>query len=378
MKVLHLISSASWGGLEIYSSELVVRLHQAGHEVAAMVTSGSRVEAYLKSNAVPVFRGPKRIKSKVLGQSAVRKIIRSEKFDVIHCHTRMDLWFAALATTKESHKIVYNLYMNAPQKKGFVHRWLFGKISALCSSSEKICREVIENFDIDPNKVHLVRYGRDADSCVSNKVVREKLRHENKVLPGQYVFTSLARLDEGKGIFELIMAMKFLSDDELKRCQLWIIGEPTIAKQDGEKIIYEEQSLKVFNFLKAMMASERYKNHIRHFGFQKNFLPFLDATDVFCIASYNETYSLSVIDAELMGKPVLGTNAGGTIEQVGESKRGVLVEPKSSEALAEGMKFFLIHPDEILRMGQEAATWSRSQHSWQSAIRQTLAIYDKV
>ncbi|MNY65380.1 GDP-mannose-dependent alpha-(1-6)-phosphatidylinositol monomannoside mannosyltransferase [compost metagenome] len=80
----------------------------------------------------------------------------------------------------------------------------------------------------------------------------------------------------------------------------------------------------------------------------------------------------------LMEKPVIGTNAGGTPEQIGKNERGALVEPHSSLSIAEGIRHYLKNPSLIESQGKIARKWVLAQHSWELTLKETLAIYSKI
>ncbi|MBK7865882.1 MAG: glycosyltransferase family 4 protein [Ignavibacteriales bacterium] len=86
------------------------------------------------------------------------------------------------------------------------------------------------------------------------------------------------------------------------------------------------------------------------------------------LPTHNEMYSLSVIDAMLMGLPVIGTNAGGTTEQIGNNERGLLVTPGSSLSIAEAIRFLLNNPSETKLKGENAQIWALSQHDFANTV----------
>ena len=378
--VLHCIHSLSWGGLEIYTCELIQKLASTGINQKVLCSAHGRVAEELKKAGVEILPFPEEKLSKLATARLIRKTVKEHKITLLHSHTRLDMWACALALwNNKKVKHIYNLYMNATPKRDFVHKWLFSKVDALCSSSETILSDVRKTFPIDPKKLHLIRYGRNVEQFHPYPKEREGLRELYQVQPHQIVIGTLCRIDPGKGVKELVQALEGLDDQELAKVQLWIIGDPTIAGKDAAgKPIYAEPSRILLEWIEQQKQNPRYKNHLVRIPFQREYIPYIDALDVFALASYNETYSLSVLDAMMMAKPVIGTNAGGTPEQVGKNLRGVLAEPGSAASLTEAIRFYLRQPGAIKTQGLEASHWSRRNHEWKDTLAKFLDLYANV
>jgi hypothetical protein len=64
---------------------------------------------------------------------------------------------------------------------------------------------------------------------------------------------------------------------------------------------------------------------------------YLSAADVVVLPSLMEATSISGLEAMSAGRPLVGTRVGGIPELIDEGTTGILVEPGSSEALADGI-----------------------------------------
>ncbi len=141
------------------------------------------------------------------------------------------------------------------------------------------------------------------------------------------------------------------------------VGEP----------VYEEQSLKLHQELKNFVDNA--KGRIELIPFQKTPRPYLEAIDVFILGTYKETYSLAVLDAMGVGVPVIGTNSGGTPEQVTHGKRGFLVEPKSATSIAKAIEYYIENKNEIVTQGNFAKQWVHTEHNWLTTLVQFEKLY---
>ncbi|MFM6928187.1 MAG: glycosyltransferase family 4 protein [Bdellovibrio sp.] len=380
IRVLHVLHSHSWGGLELYTVELIKKLASTGHTQYVLCFANSRVAKELSTENIVVIPTSKAKISKFAEARFIRKAIAKHSITHLHSHSRVDMWACAMARWfNPDIKHIYNLYMNAVPKKDFVHRELFKRVDALCSSSETILNDVRVNFPITPEKLRLIRYGRETELFKHDPQVRASVREALHVQAPELVVGTLCRIDAGKGVRELVDSLEFLTDEELQKIQLWVIGAPTATGHDAAgNTTYEEDSWNLFTWLQDKIKTPRLHKHLVHIPFQKEYIRYIDALDIFTLASYNETYSLSVLDAMMMGKPVIGTNAGGTPEQTGKNERGLLADPRSAKSLAECIRTYLKNPDLIQTQGTKAQEWALANHNWPSTLNQFLKLYQEL
>jgi hypothetical protein len=159
--------------------------------------------------------------------------------------------------------------------------------------------------------------------------------------------------------------------------QLWIVGDKTVQRklEDGT-VIYEPQADEAYHYLQNAVEQNKLSESVKLIPYQKDLIGYLSAIDIFVLASYNEMYSLAVIDAMLMELIVIGTNAGGTSEQLGNGTRGVMVEPHSANAIAEGVANAATHFDELKELAVRAKAWSMAQHSWRATLAKYMDLYN--
>jgi glycosyltransferase involved in cell wall biosynthesis len=76
------------------------------------------------------------------------------------------------------------------------------------------------------------------------------------------------------------------------------------------------------------------------------------------------------------GVPVIATTGGALPEVVGDA--GILVPPRSADALAAAIKQLLNDKQAQQRMSEAGAKRVREKFSWEQAARKTLEIYQQV
>jgi hypothetical protein len=163
IKILHVLNSKSWGGLEQYTVEFIKHLDFA--------------ENYLLCP-----------KHSILSQKAASEnilvthswSILFDSWDIYHVHQRQDLMWVRLALLFNSKaKFFYSLMMNAPNKNCPHHFWIYKRLDYLFSSSKTIVEQVKKNFPVRHSVAQWLPYGRsvteESFSSSEIKVLPRKL-----------------------------------------------------------------------------------------------------------------------------------------------------------------------------------------------------------
>ena len=90
-------------------------------------------------------------------------------------------------------------------------------------------------------------------------------------------------------------------------------------------------------------------------GGQSDVRPFLEGAHVFVLPSYREGTPRSALEALAVGRPVLACDVPGSREVVIPGQTGLLVDVRSADAVADGMRWFLaLDRDALVRMSDAA------------------------
>ena len=364
MKVLHVLRSEAWGGLEIYTLSLIEKLRQSGLDCELLCRQGSKLDLEAQQKNIPV-------------RYALFTDLSS--WTAIHVHRRQDLLLCRLSLIgRRKIKFFYSLYMNAPPKKDLYHKWIYSRINGMMSSSELLNEKIRQNFPVDPQKVHLVRYGKDLTQKRLSPAEIFEFKNKNGFATNKFIIGTMCRLDPGKGVGELADSLSYLSNEELAQLELWIVGDPTLLRinPDGSRVDHPESEI-LLKKLKVIQQDARYSNVLRLISFQRDFRPVLSSMDVFVLATHkDETYSLAVIDALSLGIGLIGTEEAGTIEQIGsQQERGLFIKPKSSESIAAAIRNCLNNPQILETRGKAGFQWATREHNWDTTIKKIKQIY---
>ncbi len=131
----------------------------------------------------------------------------------------------------------------------------------------------------------------------------------------------IGNLIETKGIHLLIEALSELINENYN-LQLSLIGGGNYRKQLEKQVRHLNLTDSVFFY--GVLSAE-------------NVARILPEHDILVLPSFIESFSIVLVEAMACGMPVIATKCGGP-EEIVNPETGILVEPKSAEALSDGIK----------------------------------------
>ena len=215
--------------------------------------------------------------------------------------------------------------------------------------SEREARECYDRFD---QTVCVSQYVHD-DFCrilnfqkpchvLYNTVESEKiLAHADDTAPelvddGKIRLMAVGTLKESKGYMRLLSIIKRLRDEEYP-VHLYILGIGPL-QQEMERYIRANDLQEAVTLL----------------GYQTNPYKYVSKCDLFVCASFAEGFSTAATEALIVGTPVCTVEVSGMKEMLGEHDEWGIVTENSEEALYQGIKDLLDHPDKLTHYKEKA------------------------
>lgn len=127
--------------------------------------------------------------------------------------------------------------------------------------------------------------------------------------------------------------------------------------------------------LAARIATEGLAHAILLPGPTRDALAEMAAFDVFALASRIEGLPNVLVEAQLMGTPVICTGVGGMSETFVEGETGLTASGEDSNAFAEALLGLINEPDRLERMSAAALDYSVSQFSIARMVDDTRKFY---
>ena len=80
-------------------------------------------------------------------------------------------------------------------------------------------------------------------------------------------------------------------------------------------------------------------------GTRQNPYPYIKQCDIYVQPSFTEGYCTTTMEAKVLSKPIVTTDAPGMQEQIISGESGLIVDAMTPEAIADGIKLLLDHPE---------------------------------
>ena len=249
---------------------------------------------------------------------AIKKLVKAERYDIVHCHTPIAAACTRLACRKLRKtcgvKVFYtahgfHFYKGAPFKN-----WLlYYPVEKLCSRFTDVLITINrEDFAIAQKKLHAKKTeyvaGVGIDIAKFDKAqVDQKLKRQELGIPEDAIlFTTVGELGVRKNQKVMLEAL---------------------AKTHDERIHYALVGMGALTAEYERFARENNISHRVHLlGFRRDVAEIYKASDVCCLPSFQEGLPVSVMEAMACGLPVICSRIRGNTDLI-DASGGILFEP---------------------------------------------------
>lgn len=245
--------------------------------------------------------------------------------DIVHPQSKDDFIAATIAGKLLNKKVIWTdhadlkyifanhtfRYKNPVGKLVYLASQWADAITLVSASEKKLIEEAIGHTL--PPKYNVIHNG-----ILDATVTAAKRPNEDKV-----IFCATSRLVMAKGVGELITAFQKVHR-KYPQTLLWLVG-------DGP----ERQKFA------AQAAGDL---SIVFMGHTDNPLSYVASCDIFVHPSHHEGFSLSLVEAAMLAKPIIACGVGGNSEIISSGNNGQLVPARDSKALADAMVGLLESP----------------------------------
>jgi len=170
-----------------------------------------------------------------------------------------------------------------------------------------------------------------------------------------------------KGQEYLIEAIGIITQKTGKNIQAILIGDYVPG--------YEWQK----ETISALIKKYHLEDRIHFLGHLANPLPYYRLFDVFVLPSGEpEPFGGVIMEAMSLALPVIGSNAGGTTEQIANAQNGYLFENKNAEDLADKIELFLNDSSRLKLFGKCSKERVEKYFSLELHKKNILNLYENI
>jgi L-malate glycosyltransferase len=123
--------------------------------------------------------------------------------------------------------------------------------------------------------------------------------------------------------------------------------------------------------------AERLRN-LHFLGYQKSPWSILDEADVFATTAHNEAFGRSNLEAMALGKPLIGSDAGGLPDLIEDGVNGRLFESKNAEDFADKVSFYEQDRDAVEQHSRNALDLAKRRFSSEVMADEYFSLYRQV
>jgi glycosyltransferase involved in cell wall biosynthesis len=307
---------------------------------------------------------------KSIGQ--LRKILRTEHPDILHCHSSLAGALGRLAVftmSKPKPKVIYtpNL-MYYQQSKGLKRQvyWSIEKIlwplsNAIIAAGESEYSALSRDFA--PVKgLFCINNGINVENGVKLIPDARNMLCQELELGGSVQFIlSLARLEPQKDVLTLLRAFIQIAADHPEAVLLMAGGGAHSQIQEAEHLIRKANLTK-----RAFLLGWRDDPDV-----------LLSAADIVVLSSNYEGLPYALLEAMAIGKPIVGSAVQGIVDCVLDGQNGFLFEAGNVDACAGALERLLKDADLRERMAAAGRELARRKFNLGDMLKATERIYKR-
>lgn len=335
--------------LEKFVVEAMRQFIDKGYEVTLVCSMNpkfqEKYEKEFRCVNIPMKRGIS-IKDLLIMPFHFRKFFKQEKFDMIQYSTPNASLYAAIGGWMS--KVPTRLYCQwGIRYVGFsgIMRVIMKALELLtCKLSTDICCASKKNLDFavkeglfKQEKASIIGNGGTIGVDLIKYDLEKKEQYKDEViskfpiLKDKIIICSVGRLSKDKGSYELLEAFDYLNR-ERNDIALLMVGD-----SEGD---IPKHLLHITNNINVIFT-----------GFTNEVNKYMAACDIFVHPSYREGFSMVIQEAMAMQLPVITTDIPGPSEVIEEGVTGILVKPRNTESLFQGLKIMLSDRNKMKEMG---------------------------
>jgi glycosyltransferase involved in cell wall biosynthesis len=368
LTVVQMLPELESGGVERGTLEIGKYLADNNHR-SIVISAGGRMVRQLEEE------GSQHISWKVGAKSPLtikymlplRRLLKKEKVDVLHLRSRMPAWIGYLvwkSLSKKDRPVLVTTFHGFYSVNSYSA--IMTKGMGIIAISKSIEQHIRKAYGVQQG-IELIFRGVDKDKFDPEMVSAgriERYRQQWNLSGKRPVIMLPGRLTRLKGQDIFIQALARIRDLDY---QALLVGDI----EDNPGFASE---------LAEMIKELRLEDNIFLTGHCEDMPAALMLADIVVSASSNEpeAFGRTTIEAMAMGKPVIATAHGGSLETVTPGKTGWLVDPGSADKLALALEDALTSPEKIRQYGAAGKAAVDSTFTMKSMCQRTLTFYHKL
>jgi len=362
IKVLHILDSLNRGGAETMELDLCRNAKANGLDLTFVATGGGDLEKEFRDSGADFIRLNRRLPIDLSLVSRLRRIIEEREIDVVHSHQPVEALHLYLATRGSGVKRVLTLHgVYAGTKNDLALKFVLPRMDARVVLGRHLPAWLAQEQSIDANLSFVV---------INNGVDAARLASTGRPVRSE--------LGLAQGATLLGMVANFYADrreDQLTVCkalpQLFARDAAAqfvfVGGSDGAPHLFDE----VVDCCRQRCISDR----VHFLGKRADIPDVLSSLDAFVLSSRWEGSPIAVMEAMMIGIPVVLSDIGPLKDVSSDGKYAVLFRSGDQQDLASKLIQLVEDAESRSRLAVSARHWARSTFSIEAHIASLLKLY---
>lgn len=368
--VLQVLPELEMGGVELGTIEIATALQENGIK-NFVASQGGRLTRELSKHKIKHLTLPlktKNIFKMRKNADALAEFIKKNGINIVHARSRAPAWSAYWAAKKAGVHFMttfHGTYGLGPMgiKKIYNKVMTFGEKVIVISNHIK--NHVLQNYKkTDENKLRLIHRCVDIDRFSPEKVSQERIIKavkEYNIPEDRPVLTLIGRVTRWKGQHLLVEALS-----KMKNTNCYCI----IAGDAQGRVNYVDE-------IKELAKKFKVSNRVGFYGKVLDPQALMQvSTVVLSTAIEPEAFGRISVEGQAMGKIVVASNIGGSLDTITDGVTGKLYESSSAQALADALDWALsLSEKEKAKIAAAAQKNVKDNFTKQIMCDKTIAVY---
>jgi glycosyltransferase involved in cell wall biosynthesis len=376
MRILHVIDGLGTGGTETSLRELLQALEDRSlHHGVVIFSPGGPPADRLSELGTRVFAPDSRIGGRLARVRHVQRAIDEFRPDLLHTALfEADLAGRVAGRLKRIpvlSSLVNTSYVPEAWPDGRLPRLKFAIVKAVDAFlgrrathafhavTQAVADRTVADLGIDPARIWVVPRGRSLKRLGEpSSERRDAMRDRMGIAAQTSVILNVGRHEPQKGQIDLLTAMVGLRSTHPRVCLL-------IAGREGRSTLE----------LQRRVRDEGLEDVVRLLGARDDIGDLLSAADVFAFPSRYEGIGGAMLEAMLMGVPVVASDLAGLREVLDDGRCGVVVPVADPRALAAAIHRTLTDREEAARRAAIARRRALEVYSFEASVEGMRSMY---
>ena len=369
--VMQVLPELITGGVERGTIDVANAIVEGGGR-SIVVSAGGPMTHELQRMGVEHFEMPVASKNPFVMRQNIQRLVvlaMREQVDIIHARSRAPAWSAYYAARRTKKHFITTFHGTYNHGNWFKRRYnsVMTRGERVIAISGFIAGHIRKIYGVPSSNIRVIPRGIDLNKFDATKVSQErriKLANEWRLPDDMSIIMLPGRLTRWKGQTIFIEAIKKLERSDIQ-CLM-------VGSAQGREDYRQELELEI-----ARHGMESIIHVVDHCD---DMPAALMLTDVVVSASTEpEAFGRVVVEGQALGRPVIGTNHGGSKETIIDGETGWLAEPNDPASLAEAIgKILDLSEGQRVKVSENAVSHIHENYSKEIMCARTLDVYNEL